>query len=150
MRAPFSLLLPVFGLLVFMTGCDTFARRAEKKSAVFSALPAADQARLEKKEIHVGDTLDMVYIALGQPDEKKQSTTADGQTTTWIYNRYWQEYQGQVYDGYVRRVVTNPKTGSATVYYEPVSRPVYADRQQPVMRIRFADGKVTVIEQAKP
>lgn len=148
MRATATLLLLALGALM-LAGCNTFERRAEKKAAVFSALPPADQARLEKKVIHVGDTLDMVYIALGEPDEKKQSTTAAGQSTTWIYNRYWQEYQGEAYGGYVRRVVRDPKTGAASVYYEPVSRPVYANRKQPVLRIVFADGKATVIEEAK-
>ncbi len=149
MRATLTLLILALGLLS-LTGCSTFASRAEKKAAVFSALSPADQARLEKKALQVGDTPDMVYIALGEPDEKTQSTTAASQTTTWVYNQYWQEYQGEAYGGYVQRVVTNPKTGVASTYLEPVSRPVYASRKQPVLRVTFADGKATVIEQAKP
>ncbi|MDF3056975.1 MAG: hypothetical protein K0R17_1190 [Rariglobus sp.] len=132
-----------------LTGCNTFERRAQKKADVFAALSPADQARLEKKVINVGDTADMVYIALGSPDEKTVATTASGETLTWTYNRYWQEYRGEAYGGFQRQVVRDPKTGATSVYLEPISRPVYAERQQPVMRIVFTDGKVSVIEQAR-
>ncbi|HEY9249563.1 MAG TPA: hypothetical protein VIO38_10540 [Rariglobus sp.] len=136
-------------VLALLTGCSTFERRAKQKAAVFATLSPEARARLENRSIAVGDTFDMVYIALGWPDEKQQSTTASGQTTTWVYNRYWQEYQGEAYGGFQRRVIRDPKTGVSTVSLEPVSRPIYTDRKQPVMRIVFAEGKVTVIEQAK-
>ncbi len=76
-------------------------------------------------------------------------TAATGATTTWIYNRYWQEYKGEAYGGYIRRAVTNPKTGATSFYLEPISRPVYETRQQPVLRVVFAKGKVALIEQPK-
>ncbi len=147
MRLP-SLLLSLLALLVF-TGCNTYERRAKQKADVFATLSPETRTRLENKSILVGDTFDMVYIAVGNPDEKLQSTTATGATTTWIYNRYWQEYQGDAYDGFRRVVVRDPKTGASTVYLEPVSRPIYTDRKQPILRITFTDGKVTVIEQPK-
>jgi hypothetical protein len=147
MRFP-SLLLSLLALLL-LTGCNTYERRAKQKADIFATLSPETRTRLENKSIIVGDTFDMVYIAVGNPDEKLQSTTATGSTTTWIYNRYWQEYQGDAYDGFRRVVVTDPKTGAATVYLEPVSRPIYTDRKQPILRITFTDGKVTVIEQPK-
>lgn len=149
MRVLSPLVLPlfVFAVLVF-AGCNTFERRAQQKADVFATLSPEDQARLEEKVIHVGDTTDMVYIALGEPDERRQTTTASGDTITWIYNRYWQEYRGEANSGFVRHVVTHPKTGATSVYYEPISRPVYESRQQPVMRIAFEGGRVSIIEQA--
>lgn len=148
MRPPlvFALLLAV---LFGASGCNTFDRRAAEKADVFAALSPEDQARLQKKTIHIGDTTDMVYIALGSPDERRQSATPDGDTTTWIYNRYWQEYRGEAHGGFIRHVVTNPKTGSTSVFYEPVYRPVYESREQPVLRVVFKDGRVSVIEQAE-
>lgn len=147
-----TLRLPVFIFLAVatlaFTGCNTFERRAQQKADVFATLSLEARERLEKKVIHVGDTADMVYIALGSPDERRESITADGQTTTWIYNRYWQEYRGETHAGFARHVVTNPKTGATSVYFEPISRPVYAQLEQPVMRIAFTNGHVTVIEQA--
>jgi hypothetical protein len=135
----------LFGL----AGCNTFDRRAEKKADVFASLSPETKSRLEKKDIRLGDTFDMVYIALGNPDEQQQTTTTTGETTTWIYNRYWQEYRGEAYGGVQPRTVKDPKTGAVSTYLEPVSRPVYTERQQPVMKITFTGGKVSVVEQAK-
>jgi hypothetical protein len=145
-------LIPLIALVLtvtFLSGCNTFERRAQKKADVFAQLSPETKARLENQVINVGDSTDMVYIALGSPDETQMTTTATGNTTTWIYNRYWQEYRGEAYGGFIRRTATNPTTGATTAYLEPISRPVYVDRQQPVMRIAFADGKVSVIEAVK-
>jgi hypothetical protein len=145
MRLPLSfVVLLAAGLL---GGCNTFEKRAQQKADVFNALPAETQERLKNESIRVGDTEDMVFIAFGKPDESKTATTEGGVTTTWIYNRYWQEYQGEAYGGYRRQVVRDPKTGATSVYLEPVSRPVYETRRQPVLRVIFVAGKVTVIEQ---
>jgi hypothetical protein len=135
--------------LIVFTGCNTFERRANQKAEVFATLSPETKTRLQNKTIHVGDSFDMVYIALGAPDERVESTTKDGQSTVWVYNRYWQEYRGEAYGGFHRHVIRDPKTGATSVYLEPVSRPVYAERQQPIMRVFFSGGKVTQIEQAK-
>lgn len=149
MRLLPSSLFPLLLALVVLAGCNTFERRAKQKAEVFASLSPETKARLESKIIHIGDSTDMVYIALGAPDERAESTTAAGHETVWIYNRYWQEYRGETYGGFHRHVVRDPKTGATSVYLEPVSRPVYADRQQPIMRVFFSGGKVTRIEQAK-
>lgn len=148
MRIPWSFVV-LLSSVVLLGGCNTFEKRAQQKADVFAALSPETQARLKNEAIRVGDTEDMVFIAFGKPDETKAATMATGTTTTWIYNRYWQEYQGEAYGGYRRQVVRNPKTGATSVYLEPVSRPVYETRQQPVLRVTFAEGKVSVIEQPK-
>ena len=135
--------------LTFLGGCNTFDRRAQQKADVFATLSPETRERLKNKSILVGDTHDMVFIALGKPDETQSATTSPGETTTWIYNRYWQEYQGMAYTGMQPRTVTDPKTGAVNVYYEPVRQPVYASRQQPYLRIAFAAGKVTSIERSQ-
>jgi hypothetical protein len=141
----------IFALLALacLTGCNTFDRRAQQKADVFATLSPETRERLKNKSILVGDTPDMVFIALGKPDETQSATTAAGETITWIYNRYWQEYQGEAYAGVRPRTVTNPKTGAVSIFYEPVRQPVYANRQQPYLRIAFATGKVTSIERAR-
>lgn len=143
------LVLALAASAVFAGGCNTFERRAREKGEVFAALPAETRERLKSKSLRVGDTEDMVFIALGKPDLKTSVTTAAGERTTWIYNRYWQEYQGEAYAMSQRRVVRNPATGETAIYWETVSRPVYAARQQPVLRVEFVGGKVAVIEQAQ-
>ncbi|MFA6289680.1 MAG: hypothetical protein WC661_20045 [Opitutaceae bacterium] len=143
------LILVFAAALLALTGCSTFESRSKQKAAAFSALDAATQARLKVGEIHLGDTMDEVYIALGHPDEKREITTEKEKTTAWIYSRYWQEYQGQAYAG-ARPVYTkNPTTGAVSVYYETVRQPVYANRSEERLRITFKDDKVTIIEKAK-
>jgi len=149
MRSLIALLLLTSGLLT-LTGCNTFERRAQKKADVFATLSPETKARLENKTIQVGDSFDLVYIALGEPDEKRQTTTTKDQKVTWIYNHYWQEYQGEVSGGFRRVAVRDKLTGTYSYYYEPVSRPVYSERKQAYLRVVFVDDKVSVIEQAKP
>lgn len=145
-----SRLLLLTAALLALAGCNSFDRRAEQKADLFATLSPETRERLKNREIRVGDSFDLVYIALGAPDEKQQTTTGSGQTSTWIYNRYWQEYRGEAPGGFRRVAVRDKLTGSYTYYYEPISRPVYSDRKQAYLRIAFANGKVTVVEQAQP
>ena len=111
-----------------------------------STLDSATQARLKAGEIRLGDNEDMVYLARGTPDEKKLTTTTSGQTNTWVYNRYWQEFRGDTVGGVQTRLRRDPTTGVTTTYMEQVYRPVYTDRIQAILRVTFAEGKVSAIE----
>jgi hypothetical protein len=135
--------------LVFLSACSTFERRAKEKASVFGGLDTATQTRLEARQIEVGDTQDMVYIALGAPDEKREHLAADSRTTTWVYSAYWQEYQGTRLVGFRREVVFDPGSKSYRVYHEPDYQPIYAPRVEDRVRITFENGRVTVIEQAQ-
>lgn len=151
MRLPPLARLCLVAITLFgLSACNTFKRRAEEKASVFRALDAATQARLEAHQIEVGDSQDMVYIALGAPDEKREQLDAGGKTSTWIYSAYWQEYQGTRMVGYRRQVIYDPGSKSYRVYHEPDFQPVYAPRVEDRVRITFQDGRVTVIEQAQP
>ncbi len=150
MRASFAIKLLVTALgLLMLAGCNTFERRAREKSAVFGALDATTQARLQARQIEVGDTQDMVYIALGAPDEKRDIVTPGGRTTIWVYSAYWQEYQGTRLVGFRRNVIYDPVSKSYRVLHEPDIQPVYASRVEDRVRITFQDGHVTVVEQAQ-
>ncbi|HEY0968980.1 MAG TPA: membrane lipoprotein lipid attachment site-containing protein [Opitutaceae bacterium] len=132
-----------------LAGCSTFERRAEEKSATFNQLDEATRQRLKDRDITVGDTQDMVYIALGVPDEKRDRLSLDGSETTWVYNAYWQEYQGQALVGYRRHVVFDPGSRRYRVYYTPVSQSVYAEREEERIRVTFNNGTVSSVEQVK-
>lgn len=136
-------------LAALLAGCSTFERRAEEKSATFNRLDDSTRQRLKDRDIAVGDTQDMVYIALGVPDEKRDRLTLNESETTWIYNAYWQEYQGQVLVGYRRHVVFEPGSRRYRVYYTPVEQSLYAQREEERIRVTFIDGRVTSIEQVK-
>ena len=139
----------VAGALLALTGCSTFESRSKQKAGAFAALDPAAQTRLKAGDIRIGDRPDEVYIALGFPDEKRDVTTAQNKTIVWIYNRYWQEYQGSAFVAPRPIYVTNPTTKTVSVYYEPVSQPVYANRKEESLRVTFEDGRASVIEKAK-
>jgi hypothetical protein len=137
------------GLLTTL-GCDTFDRRSHEKAAAFAALPPASQEKLKKGVIEIGDSPDMVYIAMGTPDERRDSTKVGGREMTWIYNSYHQEYEGNVRTGYRRTLVRDPVTKRYIALYEPIYTDVYSDHREERIRIKFVNDRVTEIEQPKP
>lgn len=140
-----ALLTCLFGA----SGCSTFNSRSREKQAVFQSLDAATQTRLQEKKIEIGDTEDMVYIALGQPNEKQTVSDEAGDRAVWIYTASWQEFQGMAFTGYRREIVPDGKGGYRTVYLTE-ERPVYAEKTEDRFRIEFTSGKVSVIEAVLP
>ena len=144
-----KLRLTLLAVLLGLTGCSTFEKRAEQKSEVYARLDAETQGKLKQGLVEIGYSPDMVYIALGTPDQRNETVTAKGRKEIWIYNSYYTEYRGTDHVGYRRYVDYNPITKKYFVYYEPVRVDVYRDRIEERIRITFEDGKVTMIEQAK-
>jgi len=143
------LLLCLSLFILTLTGCDTFDRRSQEKASTFASLAPEEREKLRRGVIEIGNTPDMVYIALGRPDEKHESTTAQGRETTWIYNSYHQEYEGNVHTGYHRILVFDPVRRRYSVFFEPVYTDVYSEHTEEHIRITFVNDKVTVIEQPK-
>ena len=139
-----SLLVAAVGLLA---GCNTFNRRVEQKSDVFYSLDEPTQRRLKEGNIQVGDSPDMVYIALGVPDTKRQRLTSDGRELIWIYKTFYQDYQGSELVGF-RRYFVPLGANRYVVRFEPVQRDIYNERSEENMRITFMNGHVTTVEQA--
>jgi hypothetical protein len=143
-----SLLLFLLGCA--FAGCSSIASRIQEKSAVFAALDPQTQARIRKGDVELGDTPDMVYMALGRPSVHSEKTSAAGRELIWIYASTYQEYVGTARVGYRRVFVQDPRTGATAVYVEPVYNQVYRDRTEENIRIIFHQDRVAVIEQAKP
>jgi len=140
-----------FGLLLgLLVGCSTFDSRAKEKSTVFAKLDEPTRTRLEAREIHLGDSADMVYIALGKPSENKKTIDASGNSATWIYTAYWQEYKGTRLVGFRRDVIYNPATKTYRVIHTPDYQPIYVERAEELIRITFASDRVSSIEQTLP
>lgn len=71
-----------------LTGCQAGSgprARIREKSAAFAALPPAQQAKIEKGIVEVGFSQDMVYMALGRPNDVHDVTLPEGRETTWTY-----------------------------------------------------------------
>ncbi len=91
----------------------------------------------------------MVYIALGQPDEKRTTTTNDGVRETWIYRTYWQQYEGSAWLGYRRIIVPRANGRGYAIFHEPVRRDVYSTHADEVIRVTFDRDAVATVEQTK-
>ena len=149
MKSPFPLLaLAAFALLTF-TGCQTVDSRIKEKPDVFAKLDVATQDKIKQGIIDLGFTEDMVYLALGSADQKRESVSATGKTLTWIYNTYYERYEGTQHAGYHREIYFDPFLRSYRVHYQPVFVDSYVNDKEERIRIVFKDGKVSVIEQTK-
>jgi hypothetical protein len=141
------LLILISVTVLTLTSCSTVGRRSEEKAAVFNALDPQTQTRLKQSVIKVGDTPDMVYIALGHPDRVREKTTATGRDEIWIYAEYSQEYAGPYLVGYRRHSFRDGNEWR--IYYEPFRDDMALDTMEEYMRVIFQDEKVIAIEQTK-
>ncbi len=149
MKIRSSLALAAGAALLLFAGCNSFNARARQMSAVYDQLPASEQERLQRGAINVGDTPEMVYIALGNPDERRDTLNADGTRTTWVYKTYWQQYEGTAWLGY-RRVIVPARNGRGyVIFHEPVTQDVYRTHVDDVIRVSFANNLVNQVEQTR-
>lgn len=139
----------VASTLVLLAGCSTVNSRIRQNAPLFDSLPADTQEKIRKGVVEVGYTPEMVFIAMGAPDEKRSTHSAARDRATWIYNVYYQDWVGQAFAGYRRVVVYDEKTKTRYVYREPVYENVYRDRKEERIRIEFENGIVSAIEQRK-
>lgn len=137
----------LFGVaaLAALSGCNSFNTRARQMAGTYETLPPETQQRLERGAVNVGDTPDMVYIALANADERRDIQTADGTESVWIYRTYHDEYQGTAWMGY-RRVLVPTRRGYA-VYHEPIAQDIYRTHVDDRIRVTFRNGVVNRVEQ---
>ena len=143
------LLFLLAGSMALFTGCQSIDNRIKEKPEVFAQVDKATQDKIKQGIIDLGYSEDMVYLALGAPDQKREAISAAGRTVTWIYNTYYQRYDGSQFAGYNRRVYFDPALRTYRVYYRPVYAEYYSDEKEERIRIVFKDGKASVIEQSK-
>lgn len=139
-------LMILLAAVLALSGCSTVDSRIREKSASFQSLDPQTQGRLREGVIHVGDTTDMVYIALGKPDRVRERASNEGTRTTWIYNTTYEEYEGRHVVGYQRRTVVDRRNGVAYSYVRPVRAEVYEEYTDEYLRVVFNNGLVTAIE----
>ena len=145
-----ALLLPFLLLAVLLAGCSTFERRSQEKAATFESLSPEEREKLKRGVIEIGNSPNMVYIALGRPDQTRERATAEGRETIWTYTSYHREYEGQYQTGYRRILLYDPVRKRYTVFYDPIYTDVYSNHTEEHIRIKFVDDKVVEIEQPKP
>jgi len=145
----FTTLLAAGAALFFAAGCQTVDSRIKENPQAFASLDAETQAKVKQGIIDLGFTEDGVYLALGAPDQKRESRSASGSQTVWIYNTYYERYDGTRFAGYSRRVYFDPYLKTYRVHYLPVYADAYRPEVQENIRVVFENGRVTQIEQTK-
>jgi hypothetical protein len=145
-----TLLLPLAAAaLLTLAGCNTFESRAREKAHVFQSLPPDTQERLHRGHVSVGDSQDMVYIALGYPDEVREVSTPQGVQTVWIYRTYWQQYEGTAWVGWHRVIVPMRNGRGYYIVHEPVTTDLYRTHADEVIRVVFQRGVVASVAQQR-
>jgi hypothetical protein len=137
------------GAALLLGACSTINSRIQEKAPVFYSLDPATRAKIAHGDVDIGFTPDMVYIALGQPDVRRATRAADGETETWIYRSYYDDYAGTGFVGYHRWYAFNPYGHFWRVYWEPVYDDMYREVAQDDIRVTFKNGKVVMIDQAR-
>jgi hypothetical protein len=144
-------LLSLLALLAF-SGCQTVETRIKEKPAVFASLDKTTQDRIKEGVIGIGYSEDMVYLALGSPDQVRESVTADKHTLIWIYNSYIPHYDSAFMTSYYRYPYGYPYPyyyRPYAYYYPPYALgPTYTEKEERI-RVTFNDGKVSAIDQVK-
>lgn len=141
--------LGLIGLGIVLAGCQTVESRIRENPEVFARLPAEVQAKIRQGIIDLGYDEDMVYLALGAPDQRREQRSARGDTVVWIYNTYFERYDGTRFAGYARRVYWDPEIKGWRYFYQPVYADTYRSETEERIRVTFENGKVAVIEQSK-
>lgn len=141
--------LALAGSLGFLVGCQSVESRIKERPEAFLNADQESQGKILQGDIDVGFTEDQVYIALGKPDEKRESVNADGRHVTWIYNTYYSRYEGDRMIGYERNVYFDPRIRRYRMYYRPAFVETYSEHKEERIRVRFEHGKVVSIDQTK-
>lgn len=138
----FLFLLPA----LMSVGCSTPQTRAKEHAELFAAFSPETQARLEAGQPAVGDTKEMVYIALGEPDTILTRTDETGVVyDIWSYDGIY--YTRDTFWRHPSMFRRHRRNGYDYFY----SGPEYVDVQHEYerLRIEFDSGKVKAIEQKR-
>jgi len=74
-------------LASFLSGCesDNLSARIQEKSATYATLQTWQKKHIEKGDVALTFTPDMVYMAVGTPSDKQTV----GKSEVWIYRNYY-------------------------------------------------------------
>ena len=145
-RRTLPALVSLLALLVF-GGCQTVDTRIKEKPAVFAALDKTTQDMIKQGVIGIGYTEDMVYLAIGGPDQIRESVTTTSRTLIWIYNSYTSYYDGAYMMGYYGYGYPYPYYRPYSYYYGAPWGGGYHTEKEERIRVTFNAGRVSAIDQ---
>jgi hypothetical protein len=130
--------------VVLIVSCATPDARIKQSQELFDTWPPEVQERLREGKIEIGDTTDMVFIALGKPDREYTRRTAARLMTVWSYTDHYTQTRRQLVDGEFR--VRDSRTG----YIHEVRDAIWVDvptyHEYDRLRVEFYDDLVVAIE----
>jgi hypothetical protein len=127
-----------------LAGCvSTPASRIKKNAALFGSFPAEAQALIEKGEVAIGFTPEMVEMSKDKPNRKYDRTTSAGTIEVWSYTGIYTTTDRQQVQ---TRVRAPDASGSYRTYTDWVWVDVQQQHEYDQIRIEFTDGKVSAIE----
>ena len=83
----FLRVLAAAAAVVLAAGCETPRTRARLHPGLFAKLSVADQRLAVTGAVRDGMTTDAVYIAWGDPDERRAATSGKETAERWLYRR---------------------------------------------------------------
>jgi hypothetical protein len=140
MKHIFPLLSLLAGLLL-MAGCSTPESRIAKQPELFNRLTPEQQQMIREGRVGVGFDMEMVKLALGDPDRVRERTDANGRTEIWSYVSYEANDGMLLYRGWYHR-------GWGSPYY-PYYLNVPGRRERSRDEVVFRDGRVISIDQER-
>lgn len=135
---PFRLGVAAAAFLL-VSACSTPQSRIDGNPDAFSKLTPEQQALVKQGKVGIGFDETAVKLALGNPDRISERTDTNGKSTVWRYVEYESDSGVALYRGFYHYA------------YAPIYYPFYTDysarRERDTLRVVFAEGKVTTIEQ---
>lgn len=139
---------PLFALaaVLLLAACaSTPESRIKKNPELFASFPADVQAKVQKGEVDIGFTPDMVELAKGKPSRTYSRRTAAGDTEVWAYSGYRYSTDRQ-------RVEVRGRFADSAGRYHNYNDWVWVDVQRQTeydaIRVEFTNGKVSALESA--
>lgn len=134
------------GLAVLLSGCESIDTRIRERSSAFGSWSPPTQERIRRGELKIGDNLDMVYIALGEPDSLQVIPHDDGSTVSiWSYPDIKQRFMTNEIVGYEDHSEFDVATGQRIHYKVPNRQQVYKNTKEPGLQVIFRNGVITSV-----
>jgi len=127
-----------------LSSCATPDARIKRHQELFDTLPEEVQERLREGRVVIGDTSDMVFIALGKPDREYTRRTTDGELTVWSYTDHYSQTKRQLVDGQFR--VRDSRTGFVHSVRDSVWVDVPTYHEYDRLRVELDADRVVAIE----
>ena len=136
----------ILTLLLLLPACSTVDTRIKEHESYFASLPAQTQQRLREQRITVGDSKDMVYIAMGHPDMQQSRIDSTGVTgDVWSYLGVYYTKDSVWYYPHHRRRKSDHPFGDH--YHGPET--IDVQHEYEAIRIEFEKDKIKAIDQTR-